>query len=425
MKKVAIITLLVFTSLLFFACAPWMPYAAMAAIAGAEASVAESSVPAATEAPVAEPTAPPAMEVLPVEPTAPPAMEVLPVEPAAPAAPAAKAEPLAEEDFYLYEDGERIFKAEHDGLWFEFAAEQNGEYAGKVLETKRGMKIGSAAQEVAEAYGDIVPRYVGKMAQEGITYADFLANEEYNDGEENYDVTYQGETVDGKFNVVTKANDQHFKDIIAMGKPAMSYSINYQIRDGKVFDIQIGMADIMNLDDSLLNDETEPLSEEDFDLYEDGKRILGIEDYEVGWFEFASEQEGIYSDEYKGRTLETKRGIKIGSTPQEIAEAYGDIVPLIIDKSKKEGISYAEFLANEEEYDNGEENELGYLIIYAGEMIDGVFNELTEESDQHVKEMIDMGKQASGYYMAFLMKDGEVNDIFFSEMGEEYYEIFE
>ncbi len=384
MKKVAIITLLVFTSLMLFACAP-----GTAAPTATASPAAASAAPAATEAPATS------------------------------AAPTAQTEALTKEDFDIYEDGKCILKKENfENNAFFFANELTENYAERELETKRGIKIGSTAQELAEAYGDIVSDSIGKSKKEGITYAEFLANqEEYDNGEKNHDyiVTYTGEMIDGVFNVVTESDKQHLKDIIAMGKPAMSYHIIYDILDGKVLDIKIAMIDIMSLKDMLTGAteapaaptaQTEPLTKEDFDIYEDGKCILKTEDYEYSGFFFADE----LAENYAGRALETKRGIAIGSTAQEIAEAYGDIVPSLIGKSKKEGISYAEFLANEEEYDNGKQNH-DYVVIYHGELIDGVFNVGAEPGEQHFKDVIAMGKPAISYSIYYNILDGKVLDI--------------
>lgn len=69
------------------------------------------------------------------------------------------------------------------------------------------------------------------------------------------------------------------------------------------------------------------ISEKDFDIYENGKCIATIEEVEEAdedgcrFFDYLWDGEKLFSD----RELETKRGIQIGSTVRELAEAYSGI----------------------------------------------------------------------------------------------------
>ena len=74
---------------------------------------------------------------------------------------------------------------------------------------------------------------------------------------------------------------------------------------------------------------------DEFGVYEDGKAILMPEEMGGGGFLFDEPHSGRYSEDYnyylgkeydfRGRDITTKRGIGIGSTMEEVIEAYPDI----------------------------------------------------------------------------------------------------
>lgn len=79
-----------------------------------------------------------------------------------------------------------------------------------------------------------------------------------------------------------------------------------------------------------LDENLRPLDADDFDVYEDGKAILVTEEMSGCYFnEPYSEQLGEkYTGEpydLRGRDITTKRGIRIGSTMEEVEQAYGGV----------------------------------------------------------------------------------------------------
>ena len=73
---------------------------------------------------------------------------------------------------------------------------------------------------------------------------------------------------------------------------------------------------------------------DEFGVYEDGKAILMPEEMGGGGFLFDEPHSGRYSEDYnylgkeydfRGRDITTKRGIGIGSTMEEVIEAYPDV----------------------------------------------------------------------------------------------------
>ena len=73
---------------------------------------------------------------------------------------------------------------------------------------------------------------------------------------------------------------------------------------------------------------------DEFGVYEDGKAILRPEEMGGGGFLFDEPHSGRYSEDYnylgkeydfRGRDITTKRGIGIGSTMEEVIEAYPDV----------------------------------------------------------------------------------------------------
>ena len=79
-----------------------------------------------------------------------------------------------------------------------------------------------------------------------------------------------------------------------------------------------------------LDPNLKPLNVEDFDLCEDGKAVLTLEELgEFKTFSTSHLDSQYYGDRYKGKpydfrghTIETNRGIKSGSTMQEVVAAY-------------------------------------------------------------------------------------------------------
>ena len=81
--------------------------------------------------------------------------------------------------------------------------------------------------------------------------------------------------------------------------------------------------------DYIVDDSLRPPEEDDFNVYEGGRLVFSTEDMIVG-FNFKAPYAENLKEEYtgepydfRGREIETKRGIHIGSTMEEVVEAYG------------------------------------------------------------------------------------------------------
>ena len=90
------------------------------------------------------------------------------------------------------------------------------------------------------------------------------------------------------------------------------------------------------------------LSLDDFNIYENGNIVMKSTDLESGSTYYSA----LQTDDFKGRALETKRGIKIGSSAREVAEAYKGIVsPVLYLEAGGEKLTLEEYLdaGNKEE----------------------------------------------------------------------------
>lgn len=66
---------------------------------------------------------------------------------------------------------------------------------------------------------------------------------------------------------------------------------------------------------------------DDFDIYENGKAVLKSNDFENNFESI----EALQMYDFEGRKLETKRGIGLGSSAREVAEAYKGIKSPMLD----------------------------------------------------------------------------------------------
>ncbi len=89
---------------------------------------------------------------------------------------------------------------------------------------------------------------------------------------------------------------------------------------------------------------------DDFGIYEDGELVLESTDLESGLTSFDT----LQNYDFEGRVLETKRGIKIGSSAREVAEAYKGITSSVL--------VTAEDITLEEYLDSGKAKEDGDYV---------------------------------------------------------------
>ncbi len=162
----------------------------------------------------------------------------------------------------------------------------------------------------------------------------------------------------------------------------------------------------------------------DFDIYENGKLMLKALDYETsggGFSDYESRYIGFATAQrydYVGRVLETKRGIKIGSTVREVVEAYSSI-PASISVADYTIMDINDFLNNRSDYpvQDAVGGDYDYSIRYTafdykGKLINDQLA-LTEIDEETWKEMIETlkdGKSAS-YELWFNITGDVVSDI--------------
>ncbi len=160
------------------------------------------------------------------------------------------------------------------------------------------------------------------------------------------------------------------------------------------------------------------LTEEDFAFYEKGKCIAKLEEvvkmneYGIRVFDYSQEGRNLFPD----RVLETRRGIKIGSTIREITEAYsGLVIGYVLPVSEDEGRFRSEdllidnFFKQLADYDTTE-----YTVVFGGWILDGEFME-SIKADEYIEQsgQTDTSKSDLGYSLSlfFEMEDNIVKDI--------------
>lgn len=165
----------------------------------------------------------------------------------------------------------------------------------------------------------------------------------------------------------------------------------------------------------------DPLTEEDFAIYEEGKCIATVEEImeanESGMRSFVYSWDG--EELFPGRILETKRGVRINSTLRELAESYSGLrmfylVPENVTggESVFEEILIDDFLERVSDYETKE-----YTLFFNRWARDGKFmddHELNKDKKQ-VEEgtkMVDL--DGVNFYLSFQMKNNIVKDIHIS-----------
>lgn len=160
------------------------------------------------------------------------------------------------------------------------------------------------------------------------------------------------------------------------------------------------------------------LAVDEFNIYENNKMIATPEEFTVHSFSIAIKEGGNYA----GRDITSKRGIKIGSTVRELAEAYKGVPALISVSGSTEvskNIPYNEFLEkNSDELSNKE-----YGVWYNTYIIDNktydtdAFEAFLEEKGIDTIEYLKNGDQykkeykISSYTITFYIKENIVTDI--------------
>lgn len=117
---------------------------------------------------------------------------------------------------------------------------------------------------------------------------------------------------------------------------------------------------------------TDGLQISDFDVYENGKVAVNHKAFKGNSLPF--------TDDSEGRALETSRGVKIGSTARDVAEAYDGIATSRLTQSDTQNITFSEFLQNREKYDNGNATESyrDYAVWYIICDVDGKIMNLAD-----------------------------------------------
>lgn len=148
------------------------------------------------------------------------------------------------------------------------------------------------------------------------------------------------------------------------------------------------------------------LPEEEYYVYENGKLIAASTEFEQNLFIFEVEQKYNYS----GRDLTTKRGIKIGSTIRELADAYKDVPARIMGSEISEivEIPFNEYLEKASEYNIGNK----YNVLISSYIIDN--KQFSRDAfEQYLKdkgiEMADYLKDLEKYVQEWDMKNYILN----------------
>lgn len=157
-------------------------------------------------------------------------------------------------DFDIYEKGEvKIKRQDFSSPDFFFETEQTYTYGGSRLETKRGIKLGDTAEDVAAAYEDIVATiYTGNIP--AVTLRQFLDNkDEYyvppEDSKWDYVVAYILYDVDGKkmdiesYKAYVEENGLTANDLTAAASSGeiTNYSLNFCILGDEIDEILISL----------------------------------------------------------------------------------------------------------------------------------------------------------------------------------------
>ena len=148
------------------------------------------------------------------------------------------------------------------------------------------------------------------------------------------------------------------------------------------------------------------LPEEEYYVYENGELIVTASEFEQKLFIFEIEQK--YN--YEGRIFTTKRGIKIGSTIRELADAYKDVPARIMGSNTYEifEMPFHEYLEKASEYNIGNK----YIVLISTCIIDNKqFS--NAEFEQYLKdkgiEMTDYLNDLEKYVQEWDMKNYIVN----------------
>lgn len=98
------------------------------------------------------------------------------------------------------------------------------------------------------------------------------------------------------------------------------------------------------------------LPEDEYDVYADGELLISVSNQYTAIVSFELDQDYAY----EGYTLQTKRGIQIGSTMDEVAQAYKGIPADIFDSDTYEPVALDVYIENNP--DAYEDNDL--MILY-------------------------------------------------------------
>lgn len=154
-------------------------------------------------------------------------------------------------------------------------------------------------------------------------------------------------------------------------------------------------------------------SEDEFGVYENGHQVISALDLKAQY-----EDDGIFmfslqgEEDFTGKTLETKRGIKIGSTLEDVCEAYKNIRVTVLNDEDVLKIN-GEIAGNVSAgyfYQNIEKTNMGqnYYLGFNAHQIDGVFSE--EKANQWIYGVIEVN-QHEAFIMLIYITNGFVSDI--------------
>lgn len=154
-------------------------------------------------------------------------------------------------------------------------------------------------------------------------------------------------------------------------------------------------------------------SEDEFGVYENGQQVISALDLKAQY-----EDDGVFTfsrqgkEDFPGRTLETKRGIKIGSTLEDVCEAYVGIRVTVSDGAQALEINgeVAENISVDYFYQNIEKTNMGqnYYLGFSAYQIDGEFSE--EKANQWIYGEIE-ANQHETFTMLIYITNGFVSDI--------------
>ena len=167
------------------------------------------------------------------------------------------------------------------------------------------------------------------------------------------------------------------------------------------------------------------LSEEEYFVYENGKAVFALSDFGESSFFFSMPV--IYNDEHEriidleGHDAATLRGIKIGSTIREFANAYGPCEIALIDEDI---VTTAEdFLRDINNYDiNGD-----YIITITTHYISNKSILCNSEWKQYIEDnnidLLDINDNPKKYFkkaysIDFILEDNVINDIRITDIME-------